>query len=279
MNFSKNAKPILDNEVVEILKKTHLFNTTQEYPLSFYSSLFIKTHKQWIQSSQEFKILGLENFDNAYVTYGITDAFNDFYFLHKKISVLKGEYPYHKDLGFVVLDDIRDIEPGTALIISYPFSATGNVHSDWINIVKVCDERNISVFLDCSFFGIAENTFLYIPDCVSHVAFSFSKIFCTGVIRTGVLYTKNNCITPCKLQHKWIYDNHIGQIFHYKLMKNFHPDYIITKYKTVANKIREQNDLIKSNTIIFGLSYNEKYAEYNRDDVINRVTISRLFNT
>lgn len=279
MSFSKNAKPILDAGITEVLKKTHVFNSSKEYPLSFYSTLFIKEHEKWIKSSKQFIIAGLENFSNRYVTFGITDAFNDFYFLHKTISVLRGEYPYHRDLGLCVLDDIDEIEDCSALIISYPFSATGNIHKDWDRIISVCLKKQIAIFLDCSFFGIAENIVLDIAPCITHVAFSFSKVFCTGVMRTGVLYTKNTATTPLKLQHKWIYDNHLGQIMHYNLMKNFGPDYIITKYKTIANAVREQNFFTKSSTIIFGLTSDSNYDEYSRDGIINRITISRLLQS
>ena len=275
MNFLKTAKPILDKEVVSVLEDTKIFNNSDEYPVFFYNQQFIKNHRQWISKSKNFKIENLDEFTNAYVTFGNTDAFNDFYFLHKKVYVLKGEYAYHQKIGVKVLDHIGLLDPYSALIISYPFSASGKVHPDWDKIIEFCTDRHCQVFLDLSFFGISCNQHLVIPECVTHVAFSFSKMFCTGSLRTGVLYTRYKNNTPLHIQNHHMYTNHIGTVLHNKLMQNFSPDWIIDKYLQPSKTVCKNFGLEESDTIIFGLGSSPDYDDYSREAIVNRVCISR----
>lgn len=270
----RKAKPIVDLDVINAIKNIEYVNINSDLPISANQFEFLDTHLKWISSSKNYKITGLDKF-TPLVTSGVTDAFNDFYFLNKKISVMRGEYTYHRDLGYEVLDNIHTIEPYSSLIISYPFSATGNVHPDWEKIMEVCDDKKIKVFVDCCLFGVSKVEELDLSlECITHVAFSFSKIFSTAGNRTGVLYTRYNETTPLQKQSEHFYTNMMGQIMHLHLMNNFEPDYIFNKYRSKQEKLCKEYDLDISDTVMFGTSTSSKFDYFERDKYINRICLA-----
>lgn len=268
----RKAIPVKDNEIKNTID---CFDFANQHSNLILPQTFVEKHKSWIQSSKNFAIE--MEFTNAYITYGVTDAFNDFYFLHKDISVLKGEYSYHRDIGLKELDDIGQIKPYSALIISYPFSATGKPHNDWNRIIETCNERHINVFLDLCLFGVSYDCKLQMPECVTHCAFSFSKTFATSAFRTGVLYTRYSQQTPIANQNKWFYHNQLGAQIHYTLMNKHSADYIVDKYLESSIEVCDYFNIEKTNTIIFGTSNKEKWNRFERS-VTNRMCISELLN-
>ena len=270
----RKAKPIVDLDIISAMKNIEYVKKTSDLPIAENQIEFLHLHKKWIKSSKNFKISGLNDFESL-VTYGVTDAFNDFYFLNKKIYVMRGEYTYHRYLGYPVIDDIEQITSHSALIISYPFSATGNVHPEWENIIKVCEERSIKIFVDCCLFGISKVDELDLSShCITHVAFSFSKTFSTAGNRTGVLYTRDKTFTPLKNQNAHFYTNMIGQAMHMVLMSSFSPDYMYDKYRSKQEKLCNEFGIEASDTIIFGTSNSSEFDYFERDGYTNRICLT-----
>ena len=270
----RKAKPIVDDDIINVVREVAICNDSGDFPIASNQFAFLDTHKLWVQSSKLFNIHGLDDYASL-VTNGVTDAFNDFYYLHNKISVMRGEYTYHRDLGIEVLDDISTIQHDTALIISYPFSATGDPHSAWEDIMRTCEQKRIKVFVDCCLFGISNVADLDVfYDFITHVAFSFSKAFSTGGIRTGVLYIRNNDLTPLRLQNEHMYTQMAGQIIHTELMNSFSPDYIFNKYRDRQLKICETLGVKASDTVIFGTTDDPQFDDFERDMYINRICIT-----
>ena len=270
------AKPIFDYNIGKYLSNINLYNENADSLIVNNQIEFVELYTNWILSSKIFEIKSLNRFSNRYITNGVTNAFDDFYFIHKNnITVLKGEYPYHRDIGFTVVTDIKDIPNNSGLIISYPFSATGNVHESWEEIIEYCCDNNISIFIDCCLFGVSSvDTLDLSHPCITHVAFSLSKIFGTGGARLGLMFTSHLDYTPISNQNKWFYTNMAGQIIHTSLLKNFSPDYIFNKYRSKQLEICNNLDIVPSNTVLFGLSSDDKWKEFNRDGYINRMCIS-----
>ena len=270
----RKAKPIVDLDIIKSLNNIEYVTKTSDLPIIENQFEFLDLHRNWIKSSKNFKISGLSDFESL-VTYGVTDAFNDFYFLNKQIYVMRGEYTYHRDLGYPVIDDIYKIPSYTALIISYPFSATGNVHPDWENILKVCEERSIKLFVDCCLFGISKVDKLDLSSpCITHVAFSFSKTFATAGNRTGVLYTRDKTLTPLKNQNGHFYTNMIGQRMHMILMSSYSPDYVYDKYRSKQLELCSKFGIDASDSVIFGTSHSQEFDYFERDKYINRICIT-----
>lgn len=271
----RKAKPIVDRDIISCVSNVNIFNTSSDTPIAHNQYQFIDDFIGWVNSSEIFKINGLETFENVLVTNGITDAFNDFYYLNKNVFVLKGEYLYHRDIGINVVDTIYEIPSHSSFIISYPFSATGNVHDDWDKIIQVCEDRKINVFIDLAFFGVSSVPDLDVSsECITHIAFSFSKAFATGGMRTGVMFTKEATVTPISNQNKFGYTNMAGQIIHHELIRNFSPDYIYSKYREKQIGVCRDMSITPSSSVLFGVSTDRKWDYYDRDGYINRMCIS-----
>jgi len=271
----RKAKAIVDEDVIEVGSSVKIFNDSYDFSILHDQMSFIEQYDKWIHSSQKFKIKGLDKFKVRLVTNGVTDAFSDFYIANKTISVMQGEYTYHRDLGYPVLDNIHTIPSYTALIISYPFSATGNVHPDWEKIMTVCEDKKIKVFVDCCLFGVSEVPTLDLNhDCITDVAFSFSKTFATGGLRTGILYRREERKTPLELLNSHFYTQMAGMKIHSELMKEFSPDYMCNKYRQKQIELAKKLEIEPSDSVIFGISKEEKHNHFERDGYINRLCLS-----
>lgn len=271
----RKAKAIVDEDVIEVGSSVNVFNDSYDFSILHDQMSFIEQYDKWIHSSQKFKIKGLDKFKVRLVTNGVTDAFSDFYIANKTISVMQGEYTYHRDLGYPVLDNIHTIPSYTALIISYPFSATGNVHPDWEKIMTVCEDKKIKVFVDCCLFGVSEVPTLDLNhDCITDVAFSFSKTFATGGLRTGILYRREERKTPLELLNSHFYTQMAGMKIHSELMKEFSPDYMCNKYRQKQIELAKKLEIEPSDSVIFGISKEEKHNHFERDGYINRLCLS-----
>lgn len=270
----RKAKPIVDLHVVGVSKNVNYYNPSSDQPIVFSTPHFIQQHREWVNSSENMRVSNLDMFENAFVTNGVTEAFNDFYYIQSNVRVLEGEYTYHGDLGIKVISDISKIEPNTALIISYPYSATGDPHSAWEEILDECESKCVEVFVDCCLFGTSKTKELDLSHrAITHVAFSFSKTFATGGLRTGVLYTKSSCITPLRIQSNHNYVQHAGMILHSALMDEFSPDYIYNKYRRKQLQICNDNNIKPSGSVMFGVSGDTEYNYYERG-IINRMCLT-----
>lgn len=273
----RKAKPIIDSEVTGVMKTVDIINDSTDHAILFDQFAFLEAYDIWIHTSEKFKIMGLHTFPHRLVTHGITEAFTDFYEtqFRANVQVMRGEYTYHRDLGIKVLDDYKDIEANSALIISYPFSATGNAHPDWDRIMMLCNEKNVDVFVDCCLFGVSEVEKLDTTHkCITHVAFSFSKTFGTGGMRTGMLYKRNIDGTQLETTNANFYTQMAGMRLHYKLIKQFSPDYMCGKYRDRQVELCKKLEIEPSDTVLFGISNKEEYDYYERDSYINRICLA-----
>ena len=88
----------LDPFVSETLSEIRIVNDSSDQPIVSDQESFKNLYHKWILSSNNFYITGLDNFTDRFVTNGVTESFNDFYYINKNVCVLKGEYTYHRDL-------------------------------------------------------------------------------------------------------------------------------------------------------------------------------------
>lgn len=242
----EKAIAIVDDEVRAFIKTNFVFNIERVVsPI-----VFIRKHRNWLENNT-FYLNGLESFEHAYITNGCTDAFNDFY--NNNVYVLEGEYTYHRDAGRATVANIDDIPADSKLIISYPFAATGNVHNDWNYILKYCLDNNILVFVDACLSGVSLGNLDLMHPSITHVAFSFSKAFGTGHLRTGVLYIKNSVASPALVTNKHLYINHNNAYLHQQLMENFSSDFIFRKYRLKQLDICKEHNLVQSDCVLYGL--------------------------
>lgn len=222
----------------------------------------------WVHSSEQ-EVKGLPNKRNPVIVSGITDSFNQLYGLYNKIGVFDGEYMYHQN----VLGDrvTTELDQADCIVISHPFSGDGKCSHDKI---KEADALGIPIFIDCAFFGICHGIdFNFKPyNNIHSVCFSLSKTFGSGLHRVGLLYTKDNF--PCKVYDAWQYPLVASAEHHYEKIKHVGPDDLPRKYMQTQLRVCRKLGLIPSPTVIFGLSYDEKYNAFKRG-ASNRLCITQ----
>ena len=291
MILLKGAKAIMDPDVYQCLHlagcttgPNTLFDDPDKMHLSFNKDKFITTTKEWIQKSTLFKFKGLEEFKYAYITIGNTQAIEEFYRLSNgRVYTFPGEYPYHT--SFKENHRIGTIygnwkpEPAGPYIkhgavLSHPFAATGNEPTNFDERMRFLDDTN--VMLDFAYFGVYYNPepldLTQYPQ-VHSVAFSLSKVFCTGFLRVGIVLSKTEWDSPLKTLNEWSYLPVLNMRLHELLMKKFDPDYIYEKYRKSQLEMCKELDLTPSDTVLFGLSDDSKWDEYTRNGIINRICL------
>lgn len=262
--------PIKDKEV-----QKYLCNV--EFKEANISAFKVQYHS-WIYSSKNTVVNGLDCYSRA-LTDGVTGAFSDFlhHYSNKKLIVFNGEYPYHRDTGATVINDVDELTRDSRLILSTPFSATGNIHKKYIEIMEKCIVLDIPVFIDMAYFGaccLGKIDVTY--SCIKMVSFSLSKTFGTGKCKIGICYYRDIPIGPMQMLNKYNYVNHIAINIHNPLIQNFSPDYMFDKYRKKQEAIAIDLSLDCSDTIFLCTTHDSKYNGFSRSGLINRIGIADL---
>lgn len=240
---------------------------------------FLELYPNWIKSSKCNSFKGLDKFPFRYVSLGVTQGIDDFVLYatkkNKRLRFSRGEYGYGMEISdHGPLLDQEPLSAGDALIISCPFSATGNLHPDWDNIINTCNKLDIPVFVDCAFFGTCLDIHVnFDHPCIDTVSFSPTKGLNCGNMRTGITFTHRQG-KDCSLDilSKWHHGIHFHTYLALNLMKNFSPDTVPLTYKVSQEAVCKKYNLTPSNTLMFGLG-NDDWVHFSRNGFSNRVNI------
>ncbi len=246
---------------------------------------FCKKYLLWIQSTKLNSIKGIEKFTFSAYSNGTTEAFDKFYIKNNKrrFRCFRGEYVYHQvtwrnnwpDWKFLEDDILREND---AVIISLPFSDTGNEHSMMRDTLVQCSQLGIPVLVDCAYFGVCANIdFNFNYDCITDITFSLSKAFPLAYARIGMRLTKTDDDDGLLMLHKIGYTNRISAALGAKIIEKYSPDYIFNKYSEKQKILCEELGIVPSNTVTFGLDYDNKYPEYNRGTATNRLGLYKHY--
>ena len=237
---------------------------------------FLDFYSTWINSSQLNQFTGLENFANRYVSLGVTQGLDDFitYCLktNRKIKIFKGEYPYTREIAPSIAIEDSTWSSGDAVIVSCPFSATGDIHPEWHNLINTCNQLDIPVFVDCAFFGTCRDIQVdFNQPCIDTVAFSPTKGLNSGYFRTGIVFTQRQG-KDCSLSilSDWHHGIHFHTYLAYYLMREFGPDTIPNTYTDTQYRVCEHYGLMPTKTVHLALG-DANWNHFTRDGVCNRV--------
>ena len=206
---------------------------------------FLEFYPIWIDSSELNSFDSLNVFPYKYVSLGVTQAIDDFISFciqrKKNIRIFKGEYPYAREAINAPISYIDDapLVAGDAVIISTPFSATGNLHAEWCNLIKTCNDLEIPIFVDCAFFGSCINISVSLDEpCIDTVAFSPTKGLNCGYTRTGIAFTRRRGKeTTLDLLTEWHHGIHLHTAIALELMKTFSSDTIPKTYRETQLRV------------------------------------------
>ena len=274
-NLQRGARPIINSEITEHYSR-HSF---KEYSVEEYTDIFYN----WIVTSENKKILGLENFKFRYFTQGTSHCFDNFVLRHAQKEVVNfiGDFQYHacisKFKSYKIINHINQLNADQALLISLPFSDTGNQHVNFVEILQTCCKLNIPVCLDIAYWGIAKDLNLDLEQwpCIQEVVCSLSKPFHKlEKHRIGVRFNREYVDDGiCMLTEVGMVNTHsmsLGCWF----MTKFSNSYNWEKYQQCYYNICSKLNLTPTNTVIFALG-NAHYNNFNRGNKgTNRVCIS-----
>lgn len=276
----RGAKPINDNSVREFISSIDNTNSLYNDALP---NQFVNNFFDWIVSSKNNNLTGLEKFTNRKLCAGTAQTFDHFYLKHKnkRFRFFKGEFMYHsaclKNYGkYKFLEDDR-LDYNDAVIISVPFSDTGS-QKNIEELLFNCYGMDIPVLLDFAYYPCTKNIEINLDkfSAVETVCFSISKAFYGAeFLRVGMRLQRENNDDGIDVFNSVEMVNRCSINIANKLISNYSVDYNWQKYKEVYEKVIKENNLLETDCIMFGLGGHE-YADYNRGGDVNRVCVSEL---
>lgn len=245
---------------------------------------FLHDYKDWI--GQDKKFIGLDEYKHIDFCAGTTEAFGQFYYQHldKRLRLLKGEYFYHWLMARNYFKKSAELsnEPlveGDVVVMSCPFSGTGNIPAGFYNILEQCEKLAIPVMLDLAYINISNIVDLNLNyKCIETITTSLSKVFPVENYRIGIRFRRelydDSLFAYNENDYVNLYSVHLG----HKLIKKFANDWLYNKYKKDQIDTCEQLNVKLSSCVIFGLAEKGQYDEYNRGGNVNRLCFSRAWD-
>ena len=280
----RGARPIRNREVLDFYNS---LTNLPEVNLEQYANVW----REWLNYGKSNSIQGLNNFSFADYTQGTSQTFDNFILRHcntKEINTLRGDFQYHACLGkhveFNYIDHPHYVESSIkgpdlhALLISAPFSDFGCIHPDFEQIMQIAQVHNIPVCLDLAYWGISKNIHIDLNQfpAIKEVTCSLSKPFFTlENHRVGVRFTRDYVDDGISMLNEVEMQNKHSMALGVEYMRHFGPDYNWNKYSEQYEDICNKEELVYSDTVIFGLGDDARHADFNRGIAGNyRVCIS-----
>lgn len=273
----KGATSIADKEVLAVMQepkqKCNVFD-------------FLNYYREWMQKDHDLK--GIDAFPYLSFANGSTEVFDKFYLKHldKRLRFFKGEYYYHhiaarewfkNKFAFIEEDEIKR---GDVVIVSIPFSDTGNLHYYYEWLMEECCKKNVPVLVDMAYINITKNFELNLDyKCIETIATSLSKVFPVQHFRIGMRLNKEFNDDPLDAYTDQDYVNHMSIDMGFHLINNFSNSYTYDKYLKKQKKICFDLDVVESSCVIFGIDTKNFHQKLNRGGKTNRLCFSRLWGS
>lgn len=247
---------------------------------------FLHAYRRWIEQTNLNSIKGLELFAHACYSQATTESFDKFYLknAHRRFRCFQAEYMYHILTwrncfpGWQRLEQ-GPVEANDAVVISYPFSDTGNKHPMMDQVLSQATELGVPVLIDMAYFGLCSGlTFDLSWPCITDVTFSLSKSFPVANARIGMRLTRIDDDDPLFVVNKTRYINRLGAALGLTLIEKFPADYIPTKYRDLQQQWCQQLEADPSPTVIFGMGH-KKWTQYDRGAGNHRLCFNRYMGS
>lgn len=278
----RSANSVYDDEFRKsLISSNFLLNLmTDGYSQMDCTDEFLEYYPKWISKTQNNKVEGLDLFPHRFVSLGCTQGLDEFHYWCRmngyRIRMFRGEYPYNRDcIDFNWDEDFIDDHPlvkGDAVILSFPFSASGDVHPRWEELLETCGKLDIPIFIDAAFFGTCGDVdFDFSHPSIQFIAFSTTKSLSCGNYRNGIVFSKIDT-GHLSVQTSWHHGIHLNTSIGLYLMRNFSPDYLYNKYRKSYLEVCEYFKLIPTKCVHLATGdYN--WSHFTRDEVFNRIGV------
>jgi hypothetical protein len=245
---------------------------------------FLNDYRQWFCNNKDFK--GLEQFQHIDFSAGTTETFGQFYYQHinKRLRLIKGEYFYHWLMArnYFKSSEVIGDEPladGDVVVMSCPFSDTGNTPDNFYDILRQCEDLHIPVMLDLAYINVSNISELDLSyKCIHTITTSLSKIFPVESHRIGIRLRRDFYDDSLFAYNQNDYVNlHSVNVGH-QLIKKFDNNWLYNKYETKQAETCAKLGVAPSSCVIFGLGQKGNFDEYNRGGKTNRLCFSKLWD-
>jgi len=279
----RNSRPIPNKSVYEFvvseIKNVNLYDLDK-------IPEFCGNYLNWIQSTKLNNLIGLDNFNSKQYVHGTCQSFDFFYLLHsrKRLRCFKGDFLYHKlswnkKFNWCYLEDDW-IQTNDAVIMSVPFSDSGDIHPRTNEILDDCDKWGVPVFIDCAYMGIARDIdFDFSRECIQGVSFSMSKGFYGAEkLRIGLRLTREYQDDPVEVFNSMQLLNTIGVHVGQKIIDNYSVDYNVETYRDRQEELCNQLKIGYSKCVLFGITdkHHPQFKDFDRGTDFRRVCLSSL---
>lgn len=284
----KSANSIYHDGFRQHLLRSEFFarQLQDDFPSLNDPSDFLQLYPEWIASSRLNGFTGLGGFASRYIALGVTQAIDEWHFVcrreGRRLRLLCGEYPYsrdawgewHEDQYIDLSQPLLGLVKGDAVIVSAPFSASGDLHPQWSQLLGVCESLEIPVFVDAAFFGTCGGVYVdFSSPAIQAVSFSTTKGLGCGNWRAGLTFARRE-LPHLRLQNEWRHGIHLNVKTSLCLMREFSPDFIFETYRETQLKVCAELGLTASSTVHLATG-GEEWNEFSRDGYCNRVGIAK----
>ena len=172
------------------------------------------------------------------------------------------------------------IQTNDAVIMSIPFSDSGDIHPRTYEILDECEKWGVPVFIDCAYMIIARDIdFDFNRECIRGVSFSMSKGFYGAEkLRIGLRLTRDYKDDPVEVFNSMQMLNTVGVHVGQRIIDNYSVDYNNEKYVDRQIEICKDLDVEPSKCVLFGTTSWDhwKFGDYDRGTKWRRVCISPM---
>lgn len=275
--------PIIVNKIQDVINRAPIAEWLNDLLIH---ERFLESYISWIHTTKQNTIKGLDQFSVSAFSQGTSESFDKFYLKNnsRRFRCFRGEYMYHaaswrnyfpSRWAYI---DVNDIEANDAVVISLPFSDTGNKHVKMDEVLDACTKLGVPVLVDCAFFGICQNIdFDFSWPCITDITFSLSKTIPIAHSRIGMRLSRIDDDDSLLVHHKTKYVNRLSCGIGLELLKIYSPDYNCRRWSTKQQDFCQQLNITPSSTVIFGIDDN-LYPQYNRGGPTNRLCVGKYFN-
>lgn len=280
----KGARPIKSSQIRDHYNRFEYSDVS----LADYTEIW----RDWLTYTDLKTLDGLEHFKYADYTQGTSQTFDNFVLKHgkeKTIFAMRGDFQYHACISKFSDFDYIDSDFKTskffglglaAVIVSAPFSDYGCMHPEFEKLMEMCDFYKAPVCLDLAYWGISKNIHIDLNKypMITEVTCSLSKPFYSlENHRVGVRFTREytddgiSMINEVNMQNN--YSMSLGAYF----MKNFSPDWNWDTFGQQYEDVCNDQGLVYTDTVIFGLGDEARHKSFNRGVFNNyRVCVSEF---
>ena len=246
---------------------------------------FLNEYKNWILNSKNNNLKNLDQFPVACYSLGTSESFDKFYLKNsqRRFRCFRGEYMYHAASwrnyfpNWSYIED-QPLDKNDAVVISMPFSDTGNIHINMQETLDQCTHLGIPVLVDCAFYGLCQGIeFDFAQECITDITFSLSKTFPVSHLRIGMRLTRKDDDDSLLVHHKTTYVNRLGAGVGLDLIRKYSSDYNCNTWSNTQKLFCDQLGVTTSNTVIFGIDHGN-YPQYSRGTGTNRLCFARYIS-